>query len=183
MTRIIGLAGHMGSGKDTVAKILSHHGYRRTAFADALRNELAMVIIAKQIPRDVPFYIRRTIFTMPADELWQKPTTVRCRRLLQWWGTEYRRSVNPDYWIDIVRADIAAGLWTISDVRFPNEAKLVHDLGGEIWRVDRDALFIGGIPNHVSERVASLPVDRIIDNNGTLDDLWRVVNESAEMAA
>jgi hypothetical protein len=57
------------------------------------------------------------------------------------------------------------------DVRFPNEAKMIKLLGGEMWRIDRpDAVRTF---DHASE--GSLDTyrefDRHITNEGTIDDL------------
>jgi hypothetical protein len=67
------------------------------------------------------------------------------REILQVWGTEYRRvMVSDDYWRDQVFKAITAHPDTnfvITDVRFPDEAKLVENgLRGALGRIIRPAL-------------------------------------------
>lgn len=60
----------------------------------------------------------------------------------------------------------------IPDVRFPNEADRIHELGGEVWLVDAEERVGSNGDAHSSE--AGLPsemIDRVIDNNGTFDQL------------
>lgn len=175
---VIGLAGHMGSGKDAAGKILSHYGFRRIAFADAVRHEAEEAIRLGKLPAGLPYYIRTIVSDMPPEEIWKKPTTDRSRRLLQWWGTEYRRSQHPLYWVDSVRNTIQSigGNWVITDVRFANETDMIRSVGGQVWRIDRASL-ANGIPNHISERVGELKVDMVINNNGTLDDLRAMIDK------
>lgn len=64
------------------------------------------------------------------------------RTLLQWWGTEFRRSINPNYWVDrtaeiIAKEQPEAAL--ITDVRFSNELDFIRKHGAAI-RVDRPGL-------------------------------------------
>ncbi len=53
-------------------------------------------------------------------------------KLLQWWGTEYRRAQDPDYWTKKLFESIPSNLdiALITDVRFPNEADGVRQRGG-----------------------------------------------------
>ena len=50
------------------------------------------------------------------------------RKFLQWIGTEWARSQDPDVWVNIVKREIEktpTGVHVIvTDVRFPNEAKI-----------------------------------------------------------
>lgn len=60
----------------------------------------------------------------------------------------------------------------IPDVRFPNEADRIHELGGEVWLVDAEKRVGHNGDGHSSE--AGLPaekIDRVIDNNGTFEEL------------
>jgi len=93
------------------------------------------------------------------------------RTMCQWWGTEYRRSCDPDYWVKKLAATIAKDkpqVACIRDMRFQNEFKFVKDNGYTV-RVDRDGL----PPNdHASEHQLDEETDwdYILDNNGTLED-------------
>ena len=95
------------------------------------------------------------------------------RTLLQWWGTEYRRSIDDAYWvrqlaqqIELEKPQIAL----ISDMRFPNEMAFVRQYG-ETVRVDR-----AGLPpsTHASETALADTSDEdwsiILENNGTLEE-------------
>lgn len=67
------------------------------------------------------------------------------REILQVWGTEYRRKHYADsYWRDqvyqIIRAQPDVN-FVVTDVRFPDEAKLVEEtLGGQLGRIVRPGL-------------------------------------------
>jgi hypothetical protein len=99
------------------------------------------------------------------------------RTLLQWWGTEYRRSINPDYWVKQVAKRIAEErpeIALITDVRFPNEVAFCQRYG-EAIKVERPSLppLRGMAGAHASE-LALLDFqdwDAIIKNKGTLEDL------------
>ena len=66
----------------------------------------------------------------------------------------------------------------ITDTRFANEADFIRRAGGTVWHIDRASA--PAVRAHVSEQgVARLPGDRVIDNNGTLDDLRRAVRAAA----
>jgi len=96
---------------------------------------------------------------------------------MQWWGTEYRRTQNPDYWT--IQADNyiyrrqldGLSRFVISDCRFENEAALVRQLGGSIWQVVRP----GTEPTpgaHISETEGSqfLP-DVLLGNTHGIDHI------------
>lgn len=80
-------------------------------------------------------------------------------KLLQWWGTEYRRSQDPDYWVKQWKAAInpRANIVIATDMRFRNEAAAVKGVGGFTIQVSRKNA--DGTPfvdpsrdaNHVSE--------------------------------
>lgn len=78
-------------------------------------------------------------------------------KLLQWWGTEYRRAQDPDYWVKKTFANIPKNvdIVLITDVRFPNEADAVKQWGGYTINVQR--LRDDGQPFYASDR----PTDHI----------------------
>lgn len=165
---LIGLAGRAGSGKSTVANYLvDHHLYIENSFAHELRWEVQDAI-------DNPGYrpLESESLIMAAGNLtdpWEKPTSPAMRRLLQWWGTEYRRTQDPHYWLKALRLP-RGELVVISDVRFNNEAYFLRHLGGIIWRIEgREDL---SVPMHASEtEIGAIVPHQTIWNNGTLEDL------------
>ncbi len=177
--RIIGLTGHMGVGKDAAAAMLSMVGYKRIAFADQVRREVMEAIQDGVFPRKAfgtPLF--DDMLSADEAEVWAKPTSSRMRRILQWWGTDYRRSEDPDYWVKegIAQAEGHPRV-VFSDVRFPNESAAILRRGGVIWRIER-ATTLDGIPDHISETVLDeIAADRTVQNNGHLIDLATKLRE------
>jgi hypothetical protein len=100
------------------------------------------------------------------------------RTLLQWWGTEFRRNVNPNYWVDRLAEIISKEqpqVALISDMRFPNEKEFVEKHGYSI-RVDRNNLpsLSGSAGVHASElALADVPDwdwGAILKNYSTLEE-------------
>lgn len=72
-----------------------------------------------------------------------------------------------------------ADVLVVTDVRFPNEAQRVLNLGGEVWEIDADQRIGAPRDDHPSEQ--PLPIElvtRKIDNNGTVEDLEKGVREA-----
>lgn len=174
LPRLIGLTGTAGSGKDTVRRMLEeHHGYAGFAFADPIRNML-----------------RPLLADAGQSDQWMidsdlKETTIPAlgtsyRHLAQTLGTEWGRSINPEFWLQIASArldflqDQGLRHFVISDVRFLNEAAWIKLLGGEVWRVERPSA--EPVRQHASELISHINPDRIIDNSGTVEELWKFVN-------
>lgn len=67
-------------------------------------------------------------------------------------------------------------IWVITDVRYPNEAEAIKNLGGVLIRIDRNT---GFTDNHISETALDNydGWDYVIDNNGTLENLFNQVKE------
>lgn len=109
-------------------------------------------------------------------------TAVTVRRILQWWGTEYRRSGDPDYWTKAWAAtaeshDLAMTHILIDDIRFMNELDTVRSEGGLIIKIERPGFT--GAGNHASETSLDDYQDwnRVIVNAGSLDDLKQQIND------
>ena len=86
-------------------------------------------------------------------------------KLLQWWGTEYRRTQDPDYWVKKLVARIKSespDVALITDTRFVNEAQAVKDLGGYNLNVSR--LNADGTPFIAPDRPANHPSETSLDN-------------------
>jgi len=86
-------------------------------------------------------------------------------KLLQFWGTEYRRKeFGENYWVDRMFASIPANLdiALISDVRFPNEADGIKQRGGYTVNVTR--LREDGTPYRSSDRPVDHPSETALDD-------------------
>jgi hypothetical protein len=113
-------------------------------------------------------------------------TAVTVRRILQWWGTEYRRAQDPDYWtkawerkvsgLDLQRIHVL-----VDDVRFVNELQMLLRLGAKVVKIERPGYAAGG--NHASE--TSLDDyhewSRVIVNDGTLEEFKQQVATLTEL--
>lgn len=84
-------------------------------------------------------------------------------KLLQWWGTEYRRAQDSEYWVKRLFASIPDNLdiALVTDVRFPNEAKAIEQRGGYTVNVQR--LREDGTQFFDSSRPADHPSETALD--------------------
>lgn len=189
--KLIALCGAAGAGKDTVADMLPA---RKLAFADALYREVAQAwgveqhVLRCRETKETPSPLLRIGRVREEDEgfmdfravsdqsAWRSP-----RQILQWWG-DYRRAQDPDYFVNATAQHIANGLGplVITDVRFPNEAALVRQLGGQLWQIRRPGYEAGGT-GHASDTDGSeFRPDVVLENFGSLDDLRRTVLDAWE---
>ena len=181
---IIGLTGVAGSGKDTVADLfVKGHGFTKIGFADALYSE-----VSEAFGVSVDTLRNRTTKESPMTELElinchdmdfldvvtvDRHTPLSPRRVLQWWGTEYRRAQNEDYWVnEMARRTAGESAVVIPDVRFQNEANMILNHGGTIICVERPGY--EAVNDHVSEH-AEIDARFIISNDGSVFDLQRSV--------
>ena len=169
ITMLVGLTGHAGAGKDTVADLLrAAHGGRKIAFAGPLKAACASLF------RLTPDQLHDPVAKETLDPRWGRTP----RQILQVVGTDLLRA---QFDVDVFRksarfgieAALAAGetLVVVSDCRFENEAALVRELGGVVWHVRRATRGTTETA-HVSEQtLAVAPSDVVVANDGTLDDL------------
>jgi hypothetical protein len=203
---IVGFVGFIGSGKDTAADYLvNFHGYRRDSFANTLKDAVACV-----------FGWDRTLLegrTKEAREWREQIDTWWAKRLdmphltprwvLQYWGTDVlRKGFHDDIWIASLENKMrkTGDNIVISDVRFPNEIKAIHNAGGIVVRIKRgeepewyqDAINMNEGRGNMSwmistDRLKKLgihasetswvggDIDHIIFNNTTIDDLFEQI--------
>jgi hypothetical protein len=163
---IIGLSGYAQSGKDTVAEYLvNERGFERVAFADPIREFLLELN---------PILENGIHLTSVVDEFnWEiakkKPEV---RRLLQATGVAARKHIDEDLWViaALRKMNEVGKQYVITDVRFQNEAVMIKQSGGHIWRVERQG--IGPVNEHVSEHdLDNWEFDSYIHNNSTIEDL------------
>jgi hypothetical protein len=123
------------------------------------------------------------------------PLDVWCspRQVLQWWGTEYRRKQDPEYWIKKAELTVRAYLALAKDdpdthrgglvncsVRFPNERTFIEMFNGEVWHVQRpnwgDALPASQRAHIAEQGLPVLSRDKVVLNNGTIEQLGTAAN-------
>ena len=127
---IIGLSGYASSGKDSVAQILvEKFGYKRMAFADAIRD----ILYTLNPLTNNGLHVKALVDDYGWDIAKQDN---EIRRLLQVLGTEVGRNFfGDDVWVDVLISKLEPmDKVVITDVRFQNEAREIHNLAGEIWR-------------------------------------------------
>lgn len=131
---LLGFGHRARQGKNTAAQAVLEacpldcqvHIY---AFADALRREVrtACATLGGQFNLIKQF---KESGLMPDWVHFEEP---KPRSLLQWWGTDYRRAKDPNYWVNRLRRtldDHNPEVALISDVRFPNEVSAIRSWGG-----------------------------------------------------
>ncbi len=172
---IIGLCGYPGSGKDEIAKhLVAKHGFVRVAFADAMREDLLKLDPIVTV-NDDGFSLSEIVNDIGWDRA--KRDYPEVRRLLQVYGTEVgREAFGENCWVDRAYAKIDDALHggsnvVVTDVRFKNEVRLIHQwLGSHIVHVTRPGF--GKINNHASEQLDYAAVaDATIINDSTLENL------------
>lgn len=192
--KLIALCGAAGSGKDTVADMLPA---RKLAFADALYREVAEAwgveqhVLRCRDTKETPTGIL-ALFRCADDSFvaeshladhWGVARSPR--QILQWWG-DYRRAQDPDYFVQQTAADVAfarnegCSPVVITDVRFPNEAALVRQLGGQLWQIRRPGYEAGGTGHASDTDGCEFRPDVVLENFGSLDDLRRTVLDAWE---
>jgi len=126
----IGISGKIGVGKTTVAKMLlkKFPSYKKIAFGDFLKQEVSQKF---NFPLSYCYHAKDTLILH--DELPHAPMSVR--QILQWWGDQ-RRKENPLYFVDKMRRVLDQyDRVIIDDVRFPEEAALMQNYGGLLFRI------------------------------------------------
>lgn len=134
--KLIGISGFARSGKDTFyercKQILASVGEKskRYSFADALKSELDELLVK---------YTGISAFTENNRE------KEIVRPLLVTYGTDVRRKLNQDCWIEKITAGVNTDLRLnnhvfITDVRFLNEAKWIKHNGGILININREGV-------------------------------------------
>ena len=104
-----------------------------------------------------------------------KPTP---RLLLQLLGTECGRNIiHPNVWVNSLFSTYSPtkSNWVVTDIRFPNEADKILELGGTLIRLERPGKVSGS--THESETALDnyKSFDTIIVNDGDITDLYNKI--------
>ena len=149
MRKLIGITGFARSGKDTFFEradlALKKESLRceRVAFADALKNEVDDLLKT---------HTGISAFTENDEE------KSLVRPLLVTYGTDIRRKLNQNCWIEKVQPIVIEHLENnkfvfVTDVRFKNEAEWIKMNGGFMVKVERDGV---GPANHEEHKQSVL---------------------------
>lgn len=204
---IIGFAGKAASGKTTAAHYMQEHlpgEVQIIPMAQVLRGEVEVFLRSIGAEEHVPLVYgcqedKVRVFHVDAKQagnacpLWShfiaehadiqnspQQTALTVRRILQWWGTEYRRAQDPEYWTKawanlVESLDLNNIHILIDDIRFINELSTVRNEQGLIVKIERPGF--NGAGNHASETSLDDYTDwhRVIINDGSLDDLGKQI--------
>lgn len=175
--KIIGLAGKKCSGKDTIADIIRERSGIKIGFADALYEEVAILLLRGVDSAKFPNSLK---IKKKIDFIKENKNSFRT--LLQWWGTDYRRKFfGEDYWtkeflhrINAVPSETQYLL--VPDVRFENELQCLRSLGAEVWMVRRNKCDISDVHQSENDLIKrSFKFERTIYNDYTLAKLKQTV--------
>ena len=161
---VIGITGKKRHGKDTVSDYLvSKYGFKKYVLADTLKRGL------------------KEMFGLTDDQLWGDNKEVKDkfwnyspRELMQIIGTDLiRKQFDQDFFVKSLRKKIledSPDRAIVSDIRFSNEAKMIEDLGGIVYRVERKS--IKNEDSHCSENDLDNKEFITIQNDGDLNELY-----------
>lgn len=176
MQEIIGITGWKGHGKDTLAKMICEFSpsWNIVHFADPLKRMSGEIFGLSESQLHDPI-LKEEEFSTPVrmDDYLDKMSlatslnllplgkVARCpRHVLQFFGTDYVRSVCPSYWLDQFDSDISEMNYiVVPDLRFLNEAELLKSKYYAFFvRVER--LGVEKNTEHLSEReISQIEVD------------------------
>lgn len=192
--RLVTISGYATSGKDAVADILVKElGWYKTYMSKPL--EQALLTLNPWVPwhslgvsrgdiSKAEYWIRYQELhaRVGYDESKKNPEV---RRLLQTLGTEIgRKMFGEDTWLNLVgneaSSQIALGRdVVVTGVRYPNELRRFQELKTLAVWVQRPG--VEAVNDHSSEHaLPPMAFDTQINNDGTLDDLRKVVIKKFE---
>jgi hypothetical protein len=181
---LIGITGKIGSGKSTAANYLSDCcGFKEYTMAEPI----------KQIGEVFGFTHKQLYGTQKDKSEIHSYWRVSGREFLQKIGTDMFRDLLPklipnmkiskSVWCDIFRLKYDGLTSTVvSDIRFPDEAQMIRDLGGVIIRITRDRppkdpKDPNTFSSHISESGQDeISYDFIINNNSDIKSLHAEIN-------
>lgn len=182
---IIGISGRMGSGKDTVAKMIQEidakYRVEETSiweikkYASALKKIASILTGVPETMFEVPEFKEKN---MP--ENWRNTNgyLMTYREFLQRLGTEaVRNNIHHNAWVNALMSSCTyKDNWIITDVRFHNEMDAIKKKNGIIIRVTRSDQDHKSY--HISENALdSETFDFVIENEGGLTELRNKVEQ------
>lgn len=180
---IIGIAGKAQAGKDTTARMLqillsnpdiSWDAYNESDICFMYDHFVVHYAdLLKQVSQDMLNMPFEDFNNQEVKQTYIPWIEMSVREFLQRLGNAVRDTIHPDFWINALFNTYNDDI-IIADVRYPNEVQAIKDRGGKLIRIERPG---AGAGNHISETALDNYTgwDIIIDNVGTLEDLFNVV--------
>lgn len=176
---IVGIAGRAGSGKGAVARYLAERrGFLVTAFATPIKEIIADIFPTAThhdlhgfrkdvVHRDMFGRTPRDVMKIIGDRIRSKNSETMANL---WYHSLTRWSDEPP-----------GSVWVhdkivVEDLRYPEEAELLSDVGAKLIRITRPDLLSGEESPHESE-LGEFAVDRELINSGSLAALHRSVED------
>lgn len=171
---LVGITGYATSGKDTFAKSLAlRGGFKIMGMSDALLEMARVLNPLLQYDDGQLFELNRVLDAVGYTEAKKIPSV---REYLQRLGTEAVRDILGENSWTRAAENRFVGLMAeghsvaVTGIRFPNEVRMIKYYGGTVVKILRN----GTEPSngHSSDtELDNLPVDMVVFNNGTVDDL------------
>jgi hypothetical protein len=172
---ILGLSGFARVGKDTVRAHLERvHGFQGLAFADKVREwALHLNPYFPELQESYSSLLQRLGYDLAKREHKQ------VRDYLIKIGHGARKIFHGDIWVDaLLHPDKLISLGdrclVISDVRYPNEATRIRELGGFVIRITRPGVV--AVDPTEAESLAQTGHDYEINNDGSVEALGAAVD-------
>ena len=194
---IIGLVGFIGSGKGAVGDLLVEKGFHRDSFAAPLKDACSIIFGWPRELLEGDTEVSRK-WREEKDAFWSEKfgKDFSPRLALQLMGTEAGRDVfHPDIWVISLLNRAKGRDIVVTDVRFRNEIAHIQNNGGIIIRIRRGVephwynafeLYNNdpvtyckpNVDIHSSETDwIGCDYDYLIENNGTIEDLGRKLDD------
>lgn len=170
MNKLIGLYSPAPqSGKSLAANVLARTSHRMMSFAEPIKRMGLEFFVSLGYEKDEAVALVWAHKEKIVPEINATP-----RHVLQTLGTQWGRDcINQNIWLDCMKYRIekeqSYGV-VIDDVRFLNEAEMIKDMGGEMWKIIRPSVV--NKETHVSEGGLDNwdGFDRVIENTGTIQE-------------
>lgn len=175
--KLIGICGKARAGKDTIARYLFEtHGFTRIAFADPVK-QAAQHIFGLTHSQTWDDNLKSTVipyWNMTPRQMFQKLGTDATHPIfgrdvwMKRWFMHYAQLEQTDHIV-------------VPDVRYDLELAGIRQLGGSIITVRRGEGLDGAEGQHISENGLSMAPDCIIENDGSLTDLYNSIDAVLEL--
>ncbi len=174
MYKLVGLTGKAGSGKDTAAQGLTDHHVMK--FAEGVYDGVwALNPYLMTLAGDIR--LQHFVEQVGWDKAKEHPEV---RRFLQAYGTEAGRDIHgPDCWVNAWKRKYLSytGNVVVTDVRFPNEADAIKELGGVVIEIMGPPRRGGVDSTHSSEAGIGRRADMTLVNEGTVEELHQRIRK------